>query len=82
MEKRIPKEVKAIADQECCNQIEYIGQLDGKDVFGQPARSGAVLTVINRSSQTLDYTADCSVCGLPACTGRIGPVSAEILVLA
>ena len=34
MEKRIPKEVKAIADQECCNQIEYIGQLDGKDVFG------------------------------------------------
>ena len=55
---------------------------DGKDAFGRPARSGAVLTVINRSSQTLDYTADCSVCGMPSCSGRIGPVSAEILVLA
>lgn len=27
MEKRIPKEVKAIADQECCNQIDYIGTI-------------------------------------------------------
>ena len=58
------------------------GIRDGKDAFGHPARSGVVPTVINRSSQTLDYTADCSVCGMPSCSGRIGPVSAEILVLA
>ena len=54
---------------------------DGKDVFGDPAESGAVLTVVNRSSEAADFTADCSCCGLPDYSGHIGPVSAQIIPL-
>ncbi len=59
--------------------LRYIS--GGTDAFGAPARDNIVLTVINRSEEGSDFTADCSFSGLPDYSGWIGPVSSLSVVL-
>ena len=57
--------------------LRYI--CDGKDAFGEPAENGVYLSVINRSEQAYDYTADCSAAGIGDYSGSIPALSAEII---
>jgi len=52
---------------------------DGKDAFGKECENGAYLTVINRSEESFSYTADCSDAGIKRLSGKIAPLSAEII---
>ena len=52
-----------------------------KDVFGLPAENGAYLTVVNRSGQAAEFTADCSKEGFGMVHGQIEACRAEILKL-
>ena len=53
----------------------------GKDVFGLPAENAAWLVVVNRSTERVSYSADCSAAGHGVCHGSIDPLTADFIAL-
>ena len=56
--------------------LRYI--IDGRDVFGEPAKNGVYLAAVNRDAECVDYTLDCSDLGLGQIEGCIDGCRGEL----